>query len=104
MRIARCYYSDEWLFRFEGAIALSAQLKYCLYILSELVGSTYRLCRTALWVRRVFIENSIASTILKLISISSSKLLRANGGCLGVWSRRRTWVAAISHGELSTEH
>ena len=27
------------------------------------------------------------------------KLVRALGGCLGVRRRRRTWLAAISHGE-----
>ena len=32
-----------------------------------------------------------------------SKLERANGGCLGACSRRRTWATAICHGELSTE-
>jgi len=28
-----------------------------------------------------------------------AKLLRADGGCLGVKRRRRTWQAAISFGE-----
>ena len=27
------------------------------------------------------------------------KIVRANGGCLGTRSRRRTWTAAISRGE-----
>jgi hypothetical protein len=31
------------------------------------------------------------------------KLLRAYGGCLGVRRRRKTWMAAISLGELSNE-
>jgi hypothetical protein len=31
-----------------------------------------------------------------------TKLLRACGGCLGSRRRRRTWVAAISHGEPPT--
>ncbi len=31
-----------------------------------------------------------------------TKLLRACGGCLGSRRRRRTWVAAISHGEPLT--
>ena len=31
-----------------------------------------------------------------------TKLLRANGGCLGIRRRRRTWKAAISFGELLT--
>ncbi len=30
-------------------------------------------------------------------------LLRADGGCLGIWSRRRTYEPAISLGELVTE-
>jgi hypothetical protein len=30
------------------------------------------------------------------------KLLRADGGCLGIKRRRRTWKAAISFGELLT--
>ena len=30
------------------------------------------------------------------------KLLRADGGCLGIDRRRRTWKAAISFGELLT--
>ena len=30
------------------------------------------------------------------------KLLRANGGCLGIGRRRRTWQAAISFGESLT--
>jgi hypothetical protein len=36
-------------------------------------------------------------------SIFVAKLLRAHGGCLGIRSRRRTWEAAISLGELPTE-
>ena len=31
-----------------------------------------------------------------------AKLLRADGGCLGIRRRRRTWKAAISFGELLT--
>ena len=27
------------------------------------------------------------------------KIVRAHGGCLGTRRRRRTWTAAISHGE-----
>jgi hypothetical protein len=30
------------------------------------------------------------------------KLLRATGGCLGINRRRRTWLPAISSGELDT--
>jgi len=30
------------------------------------------------------------------------KRLRAHGGCLGAKSRRRTWAAAISPGEVLT--
>jgi hypothetical protein len=29
--------------------------------------------------------------------------LRADGGCLGIWSRRRTYKSAISLGELIIE-
>ena len=32
------------------------------------------------------------------------KLERANGGCLGVRRRRKTWKAAKSFGELLNEH
>ena len=35
----------------------------------------------------------------KLICGIVAKLLRANGGCLGVKCRRKTWKAAISFGE-----
>ncbi len=31
-----------------------------------------------------------------------AKLLRADGGCLGIRRRRRTWKAAIIFGELLT--
>ena len=31
--------------------------------------------------------------------IHERKRIRANGGCLGFWRRRRTWQAARSHGE-----
>jgi len=36
-------------------------------------------------------------------SIFVAKLIRAHGGCLGTRSRRRTWEAAISLGELPSE-
>ena len=39
-----------------------------------------------------------SSSIVDVFLIS--KLLRANGECLGAYYRRRTWTAAISHGEL----
>jgi hypothetical protein len=32
----------------------------------------------------------------------SNKLVRVRGGCLGTKSRRKTWLAAISVGELLT--
>ena len=32
----------------------------------------------------------------------SNKLIRVRGGCLGTKSRRKTWLAAISVGELLT--
>ena len=41
-----------------------------------------------------------SSSIVDVFVIS--KLLRANGGCLGDYYRRRTWVAAKSHGEPPT--
>ena len=37
--------------------------------------------------------------VFKLICGIVAKLLRANGGCLGVKCRRKTWKAAISFGE-----
>ena len=30
------------------------------------------------------------------------KYIRAYGGCLGSWRRRKTWYAAISSGDLQT--
>ena len=56
------------------------------------VGS--RLLRTAQRTRA-------SSSIVDVFVIS--KLRRANGECLGDYYRRRTWVAAKSHGELPTE-
>ena len=41
-----------------------------------------------------------SSSIVDVFVIS--KLLRANGECLGDYYRRRTWVAAKSHGEPPT--
>ena len=38
-----------------------------------------------------------------LIYLCDFKFLRANGGCLGIWSRRRTYESAISLGELINE-
>jgi hypothetical protein len=32
------------------------------------------------------------------------KIRRAHGGCLGTRRRRRTWTAAISHGEALNSH
>ena len=47
---------------------------------------------------RAHLENSIA-TFSVFFTI---KRLRAHGGCLGAKSRRRTWAAAISPGEVLT--
>ena len=47
---------------------------------------------------RVHLENSIAVTS----EFFTIKRLRAYGGCLGAKSRRRTWTAAISEGEVLT--
>src|SRR3954451_6383601 len=47
---------------------------------------------------RPYLENCTVDA-----SIFVAKLLRAHGGCLGTRSRRRTWEAAISLGELPTE-
>ena len=47
---------------------------------------------------RAHLENSIAA-IYEFFTI---KRLRAHGGCLGAKSRRRTWAAAISPGEVLT--
>ena len=43
------------------------------------------------------------SIFINMSMICISKLLRANGGCLGDYYRRRTWEAAKCHGELLTE-
>ena len=47
---------------------------------------------------RAHLENSIAVTS----EFFTIKRLRAYGGCLGAKSRRRTWAAAISSGEVLT--
>ena len=47
---------------------------------------------------RAHLENSIAVTS----EFFTIKRLRAHGGCLGAKSRRRTWAAAISPGEVLT--
>ena len=47
----------------------------------------------------VHLENSIAVES----EFFTIKRLRAHGGCLGAKSRRRTWVAAISPGEVLTD-
>ena len=54
--------------------------------------------------RRQSLENCTAnmSIFINMSMICISKLLRANGGCLGDYYRRRTWVAAKSHGEPPT--
>ncbi len=56
-------------------------------------GVGRRLLRTAQRTRA-------SSSIVDVFVIS--KLLRANGECLGDYYRRRTWVAAKSHGEPPT--
>ena len=55
--------------------------------------------------RRQSLENCTAnmSIFINMSMICISKLLRANGGCLGDYYRRRTWEAAKCHGELLTE-
>src|SRR6185312_3990956 len=45
------------------------------------------------------LENSIAATHV----FFSIKRTRAHGGCLGAESRRRTWAAAKSPGEVLTD-
>ena len=47
---------------------------------------------------RAHLENSIAVTS----EFFTIKRIRAHGGCLGAKSRRRTWAAAISLGEVLT--
>jgi hypothetical protein len=47
---------------------------------------------------RAHLENSIAVTS----EFFMIKRIRAHGGCLGAKSRRRTWAAAISSGEVLT--
>ena len=43
--------------------------------------------------------NSIAARVQLTV-----KIVRAHGGCLGTRRRRRTWTAAISHGEALNSH
>ena len=47
---------------------------------------------------RAHLENSIVAND----EFFTIKRLRAHGGCLGAKSRRRTWAAAISPGEVLT--
>ena len=47
---------------------------------------------------RAHLENSIATSHEFFLI----KRIRAHGGCLGVESRRRTWAAAKSPGEVLT--
>src|SRR5207344_2522261 len=47
---------------------------------------------------RAHLENSIVAKC----EFFTIKRLRAHGGCLGAKSRRRTWAAAISPGEVLT--
>ena len=58
-------------------------------------------CRAGRCLLRTAQRTRASSSIVDVFVIS--KLLRANGECLGDYYRRRTWVAAKSHGELSTE-
>jgi hypothetical protein len=41
--------------------------------------------------------SSYATRACELLTV---KIVRAHGGCLGTRRRRRTWTAAISHGEV----
>ena len=40
------------------------------------------------------------ASLVEIRKKNKAKLLRANGECLGVKRRRRTWLTAISFGEL----
>ena len=51
---------------------------------------------------RVHITNW-SSRFLGWIYSCDINFLRADGGCLGIWSRRRTYKSAISLGELINE-
>ena len=53
----------------------------------------------ALGSARADLENSIVVSS----EFFTIKRLRAHGGCLGAKSRRRTWAAAISPGEVLTD-
>jgi len=44
-------------------------------------------------------KNNFVENFCKCLHNSKIKLIRAQGGCLGIRSRRRTWQAAISCGE-----
>ena len=57
-------------------------------------------CRAGRCLLRTAQRTRASSSIVDVFVIS--KLLRANGGCLGDYYRRRTWVAAKSHGEPPT--
>ena len=48
----------------------------------------------------VFASKRLNLFVVKIVA----KLLRANGGCLGVKCRRKTWKAAISFGEGLNTH
>ena len=49
----------------------------------------------------MFASKRLNLFVLKCLRLNNlvAKLLRANGGCLGVKCRRKTWKAAISFGE-----
>ena len=49
-----------------------------------------------------FVPGRHQELIKLVLSGFMDKLLRANGGCLGIGRRRRTWQAAISLGERLT--
>src|SRR5690606_836894 len=71
-----------------GAVARSDR---CIATLSNVIW--LRLLRPHLLQRRLYAGLSLMVWILK-------REVRAFGGCLGMYRRRRTWHAAISVGEL----
>src|SRR6266700_2621802 len=70
----------------------------CSLLSFERPASVRRRSRVGRAPSRVHLENSIAVTS----EFFTIKRLRAHGGCLGAKSRRRTWAAAISPGEVLT--
>ena len=66
-------------------------------------GSGCDVVRVVLCVSMTSPGTSVSGVSIGLFAILFVKFLRANGECLGIWSRRRTYKSAISLGELIIE-